>query len=336
MKRYVSYLFIAAAAFFVACGSDDNDNEPQDNVSEQLKGEWCIVDEPSDLALVLRLDASRTIIGTIYDNISARPEKEQISGSWNYYPSNKMLVLNRMFESELKSSSNNFLVQQIGPYVLQLRDQSTGAVERYSRFAASIDAQAGQQIDLRQQASFPKDFKATAFTSSNPLVATVSADGIVSVHGSGIAFISASSAEGGVVCLVNVPSHIDNYIAEVQSSIDAVLQTHGKPDVEGVSGQNMAVVYRQSCFDAALSAIQYQYDEKTRQVTRILTLYNSANDYEADAAEIRSAFFKHAETMYGPYEEYTRNTYLLSPFISDGACYVSYNNIKYFNQYNHF
>lgn len=336
MKRYVSYLFIAAAAFFVACGSDDNDNEPQDNVSEQLKGEWCIVDEPSDVALVLRLDASRTIIGTIYDNISSRPTKEQISGSWTYYSSNKTLVMDRKHESGLKSSTDNFLVQQIGPYVLQLRDQSTGAVERYSRFVASIDAQAGQQIDLYQQASIPKDFQATAFSSSNTRVATVSTDGIVSVQGSGVAFISATSAEGSVVCLLNVPSHIDSYIAEVQSTIDAVLQTHGKPDAEGMSGQNMAVVYRQSCFDDALSAIQYQYDEKTRQVTRILTLYNSVNDYEADAAEIRNAFFLHSESMYGPYEEYVRNTYLLSPFVSEGVCYVSYNNITYYHQYKHF
>ena len=303
MKRYVSYLFIAAAAFFVACGSDDNDNEPQDNVSEQLKGEWCIVDEPSDVALVLRLDASRTIIGTIYDNISSRPTKEQISGSWTYYSSNKTLVMDRKHESGLKSSTDNYLVQQ---------------------------------IDLYQQASIPKDFQATAFSSSNTRVATVSTDGIVSVQGSGVAFISATSAEGSVVCLLNVPSHIDSYIAEVQSTIDAVLQTHGKPDAEGMSGQNMAVVYRQSCFDAALSAIQYQYDEKTRQVTRILTLYNSVNDYEADAAEIRNAFFLQSESMYGPYEEYVRNTYLLSPFVSEGVCYVSYNNITYYHQYKHF
>ena len=323
-----SILLLALTMGLASC-SDDSETENTGSFTQaQFQGKWCALEGP--VAMVLTLESS-SLEGEVYLNLSTTPTKyETLSGSWVYYPTNDMLRLQVLHSRTLQSESQDYKVLQVNDKVLKMREQETGAENIFYRM---LDTKT-----VKQGAVFNIDYPASVgYASSNSSIASVTDDGQVRANGQGVAFISVYTQDDQMVIVkVHVEGVIETLVDEVMSDIDKVLSRYGTPDAKGQMGGNQAILYRNPASYPALAALQYQYDESTREITRILTVYNSQDAYQIDADFIVANYINHGNNLYGENAEYMSNDYLISPFISDGSCYVSYNNQNYFRRVGHF
>ena len=129
---------------------------------------------------------------------------------------------------------------------------------------------------------------------------------------------------------------MEDFVEELQSTIDDIMGAHGQPNAQGTLGQNQAVVYRQSSFDEALEAIQYHFDEKTREVTRITTRYKDDTPFYADVRSIQLQYRSCGENLYGLYENFAANNFCMAPVSNDEGNFINYFNIPYYHQHGYY
>ena len=328
MKKFFSLLLLSLGIVFMASCNDDENEKKGKFESSQFEGEWCMLSGTTATDLVL---TAKSLSGAVYVNVTTTPRvKDELSGSWSYTPNSEMLQMNIIYSISSLQKASYYKVINCTDHMLLLREQETGSEDIYYKVVASPTLELGQSCDI-DLPNFPN----ADYVSSNPAIATVDAQGRVTAVGQGLAFITVSTLQGSVVVKVNVVGNVYKLVDDLTSDIDAVMSAHGTPDVTGQSGQNSAIVYRQPTFVTGISAIQYQYDESTREVTRILTLYKEEADYESDANFIKTTYINVSGNLYGLNEVLTNNPYLLSPFI-DGGYYISYNNQSYYIRKGHY
>ena len=328
MKKFFSLLLLSLGIVFIASCNDDENEKKGKYESSQFEGEWCMLSGTTATDLVL---TAKSLSGAVYVNVTTTPRvKDELSGSWSYTPNSEMLQMNFIYSISSLQKASYYKVINCTDYMLLLREQETGSEDTYYKVIGTQKLELGQTYDINVP-----NFQNADYVSSNPAIAAVNAQGRVTATGQGVAFITVSSLQGSVIVKVNVAGNVDRFVGELFSDIDAVMAAHGTPDVTGQIGQNRAIVYRQPSFASALSTIQYQYDESTREVTRILTLYAEPTDYEKDANFIKTTYINVSGNLYGLNEVLTNNPYLLSPFV-DGGYYISYNNQSYYFREGHY
>lgn len=315
-----------------AC-SKDSDSAPKGKfTTEQFYGQWCAME--GSVALVLDM-GNMSFTGEVYMDLEKTPILfDKLSGTWVYYPANDMIQMDILHSSSLQQNTSSYKVMQVNSRILQLREQSTGAEDVYYRLVEKKTVKQGTSYTIDYSSA--GNFSPTNYVSSNPNIATVNAQGLVTAQGQGVAFIILTSGDEMVVAMVKVTGIVEQYSSEVMSNIDDIIKQHGTPDLTGQSGQNQAILYKQPSFHPAVSAVQYQYDEKTREVTRILTVYNNQNGYSNDASFVITNYEDLGNNQYGLITDYMGNDFFISPFISDGGYYISYNNLKYYRKVGHF
>ena len=314
----------------VSCSSDSNSETDNTGTytKEKFEGNWCALE--GAVAMLLTLESS-SLNGEVYLNLPTTPTKyETLSGSWVYYPTNDMLRMQILHSQTLQSQTEDYKVLQLNDKVLKLREQSTGAEDVFYRMVDTKTVKQGTTFNINFVSS-------VGYNSSNPSIASVDNNGMVKANSQGVAFISIFTQDDQMVVVkVQVKGTVEFFVDEVMSNIDDVLSRYGTPDDKGKIGENQAIVYRNPTSYPAISALQYQYDETTREVTRILTMYNTQNLYQIDANFIVANYISHGNNLYGIHTEYLSNDYFISPFVSDGRYYISYNNQKYFRRVGHF
>ncbi|MBP5340108.1 MAG: hypothetical protein J6Z14_12550 [Prevotella sp.] len=333
----IAALVLCCVAVFTGCKKDDD--EAPVILSADMFGEWCSLADYDNSATVLRLGRNMDLTWNTYQNITTNPKlSEELSGYWIYHTDSRVIAMNVNYSKRDDMITENtvtesFNVAKLTKNSMTLRDMQYGSETTYYRVVESHENVYGEAFDI----SYGKDTTAVkSFTSSNPGIARVDNTGHVTTNNAGIAFITVHIGDDVAIVKVEVKTRVGVYVQELSLTIDDVLAAHGQPDNSGAVGQNMAIIYRQSIFDEALSAIQYQYDTSTREVTRILTLYKSVSDYNTDRAFILSNYVDHGYNTYGPEEEYYQNKYLLSPFEDSGSYFISYNNLVYYVREGHF
>lgn len=333
IKHFASILLMSLTIGITACSDSDTDDNNGKYEGSQFQGQWCAIDGP--VAMILNLEKS-SLTGEVYLNLNTTPTLyEMLSGTWYYYPANDMLQLDMLHTSNGHQSTGSYKIVQTTNRVMKLREQSTGAEDVFYRLVETRTLDQGSSFTVSYDGG--GSFQPIGYTSSNNLIVSVDSKGKVTATGQGVAFISVYSAQDEtVVFKINVVGIVGQFTSEVVSNIDAIINIHGAPDVTGQSGQNQAILYRQPSAYPALSALQYQYDESTREVTRILTRYATMEGYTADANFVLANFLDLGENLYGLNIDFKSNKFLISPFVSDGQYYISYNNEQYFLREGHF
>jgi len=332
----ITAFVLCCLSVFTSCKKDD-DEQPE-IFRSQLMAEWCTLDDYDNSATVLKLDYADFAWKT-YQNISTTPALiGDLTGYWSYSADSRVIAMSINYSglddlSTQKTSIESFSVAKLTDNSMTLRDTEYGTETTYYRVVESHENVSGEAFEI----SYGKDTTAVrSFTSANPSIAQVDNSGYVTTNKTGITFITVNIGDDVAIVKVEVKSRVGVFVQELSWKIDDVLTAHGQPDNSGNVGQNMAIIYRQSIFDKALSAIQYQYDESTREVTRILTVYKSVADYNTDRAFILANYADLGYNSYGPDEDYYSNKYLLNPFEDSGSYYISYNNFEYYRKAGHF
>lgn len=335
IKHLTYTLLVSLTIGFTACGSDSDDggNNKGKYTSSLFQGQWCAMD--GGVAMVLNLEQS-SLTGEVYLNLNTTPTLyETLSGTWYYYSANDMMQLEMLHSSNGNRSTESYKVVQANDQMMKLREQSTGAEDVFYRLVGTRTLDQGSSFTISYDGG--GSFQPVGYSSSNNSIATVDNKGLVTATGQGVAFISVYSAQDEVVVVkVEVAGIVENFTKEVLSNIDAIIQRYGTPDLTGQSGQSQAIAYRQPSAYPALNIMQYQYDESTREVTRILTRYNTMEGYTADASFVIANYLDLGGNLYGLKTDFTANEYLISPFISDGQYFISYNNEQYYLREGHF
>lgn len=333
LRHYLSVIILAAAAsVLVCCGSDDDSNNSTLD-PELLKGTWVCLDEVAATATILSIGNGNALSGEIFEDISANSHRtETLSGKWAFFPANNVLNMDILYGSTLEAKTTPYQVQQLNQNTMVLRNQSLGSVERYHKVIGRDKKAAGQAFDIPSN-----NDAAASFSTTNNAVATVDERGHVTTVGSGIAFIKITTGTATNVYIIEVPYRVEDFLTELSSDIDAIRKAHGNPDAEGRI-QNMAIVYRQSSFDKDLSVIQYEYDEQTREITRITTIYRSASVFELDKTYITSNYVETnlMPDTYGEYESFISCKFFVYPRLVENEYYVSYLNAAYQREHGHF
>lgn len=333
IKGFVSIFLMALVIGITACSSDSDSDSKGKYESSQFHGQWCAIDGP--VAMVLNMETS-SLTGEVYLNLSTTPTLyETLSGTWGYYPSNDMIQMQLLHSSNGHQQTESYKIVQANSRMMKLREQSTGAEDVFYRLIDTRAVDEGSSFTINYDGG--GSFQPASYSSSNTSIATVDYKGQVTAIGQGIAFISVFSQQSEtVVVKVQVTGTIGHFVAEVMSNIDAVIRSHGTPDAAGQYGQNHAILYKQPMSHPALNIIQYQYDDTTREVTRILTRYNDITSHTADADFVKANYLDLGGNLYGLTEDFKGNSFFISPFVSEGQYYISYNNEQYFLRVGHF
>ena len=334
MKNSIFLFFVSLSLVMgmTACSKDSDSESKGKYTADQFRGQWCAMG--GSVALLLDMGNS-SFTGEVYMDLENTPVLfDQLSGTWVYYPANDMIQMDILHSSSLQQESSSYKVMKVNSRILQLREQSTGAEDVYYRLVEKKTIQQGTSYTIDY--SSVGNFSPTVCVSSNPNIATVNAQGHVTAKSQGVAFISLNAGDETVVAMVKVTGIVEQYSTEVMSNIDYIIKQHGTPDVTGQSGRNQAILYKQPSFHPAVSAVQYQYDERTREVSRILTVYNNQSGYSNDASFVIANYLDLGTNQYGLKSDYMDNDFFISPFTSDGSYYISYNNLKYYLREGHF
>ena len=333
IKKLALFLLVVLTIGITACSSDSDSDSKGKYESSLFQGQWCAVEGP--VAMILNLEKS-SLTGEVFLNLNTTPTLyETLSGTWYYYSANNMMQLEMLHSSDGHQITTTYKVLKANSLLISMREQSTGAEDVFYRLVDSRTIDEGNSFVINYNGG--TSFQAVSYASSNPSIASVDNTGKVTAKGQGVAFISAySQQEEAVIIKVKVIGNVEHFVTELTSDIETITRTHGTPDVTGQSGQNQAILYRQPESHPSLSALQYQYDESTRKVTRILTLYKTSEGYKGDADYIKANYLDLGDNMYGLKEDFKDNAFLISPFVSDGQYYVSYNNTLYFWEKGHY
>lgn len=329
-KFYYIVLLIMSLMSIISCSDSDEKGNFESFEETLFYGEWCSIS--GSMVSNITLDKNGSCNGKVYVDIGITPkEYEEIKGTWAYYPSSNSLLMSVYHSVNPRDERTSYKVIALNKYNLQLREVETGAEDNYCKVINNIMMEAGNTQKINIDGIIAK-----GYSSSNSAIASVSTDGLITANNQGIAFIQVSSDEGTAIVKVFVKARVAKYVSELSDKIDDIMKEYGTPDAMGAMGQNQAILYKSPLFDVALSNVQYQYDEVTREVTRVLTVYKSDSEYNVDRDYIIGNYIDHGSKLYGTEKDFASNKYILSPFTENGVNYISYGNHEYFNRTGHY
>lgn len=327
--RKISFciLFILA---FVACSNDDSESKPDVPVYDNTMfvGEWVSVNQSKTLYSNLVLRNSTRCDFVLYQNQTGEKSvfKEEY-GSWSWYQNRQLIGF-----SLSSSHAPYHQIVEFSTDKMILRNIETNTTDEYYRVVEVVDVEAGQSAVIQ----YLQDKSGLSLSSSNEVVASVSADGVVSGLQGGTAFISVEGNQTTCYVKVRVNSRVDRFAAETHLSISEVVNKYGDPDVTGsLGGVKAGILYNVSNPDSELTLVQYDYDILTNEVILIHTAYKLEDTFFADIDYMEEHFYlQDSSSMirFGKKEKLWDNEFIITPFISKGIMYVNYQNRDY-NQY---
>lgn len=334
MKKTISFSCVICILFAAlsACSKDEPNEGKKEYRAEQFQGEWCAINDDGT-ATYLNI-ATVGFTGLVLQNLDTAPTLyETLSGMWAFRAQNSVIQLSTLHSSTGNELTEAYDVVSLSNLTMQLRSQEYGYTDTYSRVVDSKTLYVGEQAVI----SLNGLGHITGYSTTCTRIVSVDSDGRLTANGPGKAFIMVYTAEDTVLVQIDVQNRVKIFENELSLTVDEVKALHGTPDNDVQYNQNMAMVYRQSLWDKALSAVQYQYDAQTKEVTRILTLYAEAAEFSQDCSFIVSNYFLVLENTYGMKPEYIQNDILLSTITdAEGFNYVSYNNFGYYYRKGHY
>lgn len=282
MKKITLLLFVTSI-LFISCGKSDSDNTEVNNKIElsMFYGEWFSVSNSTYYNFV-----NTKMEGIIYQNMNTMPSiYDYISGGWTFYKENSILRILVNYNNKMESQTEDYKVISIDDYSMTMQYIEYSKEIVLNKIIASKTMSIGEKYDINNNNS---NFESPIYSSLNTSIATVDNTGQVTATGTGITFISIKSQVGTVFVKIEVDSRVDTFTEELFSNIDKILETHGQPDntADTESGTKV-VVYMKSVADSSLGYVHYRYDDETREITQILTVYTNESSYKNDESYIK-------------------------------------------------
>lgn len=324
MKKHSFILFsLLSSLFLLLSCSDDKDKDTLGNFqSVDFVNTWVEFGSDGQYTTLTLANTHRVTGKEVFLEEGALVNAS-ISGTWMYYHANNILLIQtgRVSEDGIQSvHSTTYKVRELANGRMTLTNQETGATDTYYRLAEQLTLKVGAKAD----ADIPAG--ANCQTSDPDVIAIEEPEGPVAV-GSGTAFLLVSTDAGAYVVECKVLHQTEIFTGYIGGSVEAVLEEYGEPDVTGMIGVNMAVLYN---LDPAtgLKALQVQFDPETLEVTRILVQYSEKSVWESDSKFIAS-WLNGGDGFYYPEASQLESPFMISNFESNGSYYISYNNITY-------
>lgn len=321
--KLIYHLVLALSFTLVSCDNDDMINQ-YDKVNQyDLIGEWASIEEDGGYTL-LNLKKNHEVLGEATVHLSESKAVKEMSGSWVFTKASGVLLIQGVLKDSNRSRRSSYQVEKTDDDYMTLFNQEILSEQTFRRIGGHKGIYTGDAIEGISYVSDesvinPETLKAINY---------------------GKCFVEDSST--GQLLSVNVLHVTEKMMYYIKLDIDALWEELGEPDVTGVVGSNMACVYNKKNVDRKwlgdrYSAVQFQYDSDTREITRILVMYTDTDylmsDYSyflAEYSQDDGYFFK------GNLSSYLEADYAISPFIQNGSGYCSYNNISYFLIHYHF
>lgn len=300
--------FVLVSAFaLLSCQEKDKEEVVIPIDRTKLVGEWICINGNS--ATNLTFTGSSGVAIKTYKNLSDNFSTIDDDGAWNYYPESQVLRFSFYYYSYPDMS-----IIELNKNTMKLRNRDLNTVESYVRVVGSYGIITNESDSIKTNTIG----EPVSFSSSNTNVASVSNDGVVKGESSGISFITVSSNADTVLVKVDVKNRPDYYAEELKCTIDDIIAIHGQPDISGDLGNNKGVLYNVSLRDSKLSTIQYHYDNETREITRILTVYKNDTDWESDGNIIKKDYVDGGNgTSYWDNAYYPASTLLFEVFYKE-------------------
>ena len=336
MKQFIYLMFVAMA--FVAC-SDDDYVKPT-FTSSSIDGDWLMYDESGASAMEMSLTSKGfSYAATTYINLRQGQEVyDNLYGYYAFITSNQSLRIQINSERNEMINTNDFSVQNVDDFTLSLYNKKLCCDDVYCRIVAKHETIVGKTISNDYLSSV--GFSATEFDALDESVVIVDASGNITTKGVGTTFVIAKNGDKKIAVKVVVVTQVENYVSYIyQSTIDDIIMSYGQPDVEGaITDASSGILYKQPSFDPNLESIQFNYDNTSRLVTRILTVYKDETTFCNDYIFIDNTYIidESDPTLYYDADDFLKSRVMLSPFIKDNKYYISYNSSTYFMNNKHY
>lgn len=327
MNRYL--FFIIPMVFFLSSCSDDEDIIEQPKMEAAMfQGLWYCSESATFLEMRYSSFAGETYAGM--DSIPS--EAESFYGKWFFLPTNKQIQMTTSYRVSKLTSVRSYKVLAVNDLSMTLQDIELNAEYTYYKVMESYDLSLGKSMEI----SIP-EYPGASFSSSSDLIAEVNDQGRVKARGSGTAFVKAVKGASTVYVRVDVNPRPLCYADELKGcTIDDIMERYGTPTFQGVSDTpTMVITYRdEKINDTSLEYIHYKYDEETREITQIVTLYKYVDSFYSDRLYIENNYYEIEKGAYGEKEWLLNNSYYILPLYqsqSDGDYYhIDYTNLDYY------
>lgn len=327
MKK-ITFLLFVTSILFISCGKSDSENTEVNNKIElsMFYGEWFSVSNSTCYSFV-----NTKMEGIIYQNMNTMPSiYDNISGSWTFYKENSILRLLVNYNNKMESQTEDYKVNSIDDYSISLKNMDLYNDIVLNKIIATNSMKIGEKYDITYNNS---KFESPIYSSLNTSIATVDNTGQVTATGTGITFISIKSQIGTVFVKIEVGSRVDAFAEELFSNIDKILETHGQPDNTAVTESGTKIVaYLKSLSDSSLGYVHYRYDDETREISQILTVYTNESSYKNDESYIKDNNVSISDVVgdvYGKDAALLNNRYSYSMLKDDEGYKILYSNFEY-------
>lgn len=340
MKHYciTTIKALCLATLLSSCGSDDEgSNSVPTSISQLIQAEWYAPDVARYMSFEFMY-----VTGAVYDNLSDFPEiAESFSGQWAYYRGG-VLDMNIVYDKSLVSVMEDYYVLQCDDNTLKLRHWNLGLTFDFYKIVESYKVRIGDRFDIVYAKIHP-DYSTATYSTSNANIADVDSNGHVIIRGSGLAFITVSSAAGSVVVKVDGGQRVNSYTAAITETIDQVIERHGEPDLTSVlTTGTMAAFYGTSekIIDHAVSQLGYAYDPDTREVTLVEVIYKQEADkwFQSDEDYLSREFYPYLnyQGIYAPNYSLLENHFYVEVVKNETRFGLSICNRDYVSKHGHY
>jgi hypothetical protein len=285
MNKYWFNLIIIVASL-LSCSDDDNIKKTVYQARD-IEGMWFCQENVTFLN-VYNTSFQGSVI-SIQEEIPTTVEN--MTGTWSYYPSNNILRMQFEYERNKTIATKDYKLVKVEGNSLTLIDLDYNTLYTYHRVADYSVLAIGESFKMNAGSFVPSSYYVL-----NAAIADVDNKGNIVAYTAGTTFVSASS--GGEMAYARLDVlRIPYYQEELFSSIDSVFENNVNPDYcdfyEKDAISNMRVSYHteSTIRDKGLKQIVYTYDDKTREITTISTVYKEDISFAEDISYIKERYY---------------------------------------------
>lgn len=320
MNRKLTWSLLAGLMIFLPSCCDSDDEASVASIDATLiPGEWCSMSAYGD-AVVLDMAYNHSYKGYSYSVENGLTNEEVLSGAWMFYSSNATIVLS-VLNSQLQNSTTSYSVKELNENKMVLLNKELGSTETYYPLASTENLSVGDVLGSSEES--------ISYVSNDNVINVDVETGRAEVVGAGTTFVMIERNGNNYVKKIIVNQFMDQFLGHIMGNIDDVLEIYGTPDVTGTVGEVSAVLYREN-IQAGINSIQFNYDETTRQITKIILKYGDSDFYESQGDYIKSILYYDSSTgLYHNRIDMLSSEYIVSIFESNGALYMNVLNEQY-------
>ena len=329
MKKFTIYILLLAA-FGVSCSEDEtsNTNIPVSDIQE-LSGEWVAPNSSNTYYTFIGLqDSHKATYYVVQNALGSQSVTDKDEGTWRLYTDRVELIFNMMWRNLPTQSLIGFKDD-----CMTLRSNRYNTTDKFYRVVEDLNLEAGQTAPISYLSE--AGLSGAELTSTNPEIATVSADGVVRAIQEGTAFISVKQGETLVFVKVEVNGRIGRFAAETHLLITDIVDKYGMPDGVFVIDEEMdGLYYMFPDSDPDMYALQYRYNKYTSQINMVQTVYNAEDAFVADWSYLEEFFYRQydwSDYSYTQNERIWSNEYIVTVRVqsTEPSNWITYTNLDY-------